>query len=52
MEENLIYQVGETLLLELDGVLDITYPKNTENPEVLTLSTKSDNYEIIVKKVS
>lgn len=51
MEENLIYRVGETLLLELDGALDIKYPKNIEAPEKLTLITDIGNYEITVKKI-
>lgn len=52
MEEDLIYRVGETLLLELDGAVDIIYPKRIENPEELTLVTDDGNYEITVKKVS
>lgn len=53
MEENLIYKVGETLLLELDGAKDITYPKGIENPKALMLIMEEDDrYEISIKKVS
>ena len=44
MEENLIYTVGETLLLELDGVVDITYPPD-ETPQKLTMITENGSYE-------
>lgn len=52
MDENLIYRLGETLLLELDGALDIRYPKDVEAPKKLTLITDDGNYEITIKKVS
>lgn len=51
MEENLIYIVGETLLLELDGVVDITYPP-AETPQKLTMITENGSYELTLKKVS
>jgi hypothetical protein len=52
MEENFIYAVGETLLLEQDGVLDITYPVGVEDPKELTIITISGNYELTLRKVS
>ena len=53
MEENLIYKVGETLLLELEGAEDITYPKGIKDPdELMLIMDEGDRYEITVKKVS
>jgi hypothetical protein len=52
MEENIIYTLGETLLLELDGVVDITYPIGVETPQKLIMITDNGNYELTLKKVS
>ena len=53
MNNELIYQLGETLLLELDGVDNVTYPKGQPDPDSLIISMDEGNqYEVIMKKIA
>ncbi|NLL56791.1 MAG: hypothetical protein GX242_06230 [Clostridiales bacterium] len=52
MEKSLIYLIGETLLLELENAVDITYPTGVDAPKELTLTTDDGIYELTLRKVS
>lgn len=37
MDKSLIYEIGEAILLEVGGIVDIIYPKDSEIPNSLTI---------------
>lgn len=53
MDKDLIFAIGETLLLELDGVKNVTYPKGVEEPEVLFIELENGNrYELAIREAA
>ncbi|HOO22642.1 MAG TPA: hypothetical protein PKY53_03055 [Clostridia bacterium] len=52
MENELIYAVGETLLLELEGARDVRYPENTAIPQSFILITEEGEYKISLERIA
>lgn len=51
MQNELIYLIGEVLMLELDEVENVTYPKDYE-PNSMKIETKSGkNYELVLRVI-
>lgn len=49
---DLLYSVGETILLEIEDVKRIEYPKHTEFPDTLTISLKGgEKLELLLRPV-
>lgn len=51
MEENLIYLLGETLLLELEDVENVTYPIGAAEPDKLILTMRGKKFEVLMVAV-
>lgn len=51
MENELIYLIGEVLMLEVDEVENVTYPKDSE-PCSMKIETKSGkSYQLVLKAI-
>ena len=51
MENKLIYVIGEVLMIEVDEIENVTYPKNYE-PETLKIETKSGKcYQLVLRAI-
>lgn len=48
--QEFIYSIGETLLLELEDVQNITYSKN-DSSEMLLETTQGGKFKIVMSKV-
>ena len=49
MNKELIFMIGEAILLEVEDVKDVTYPKG-ENPDKLFIELEGGNcYELTLK---
>jgi hypothetical protein len=51
MENELIYSIGEVLMMEIDEIESVTYPKNYE-PDSLKIETKSGKcYQLVLRAI-
>lgn len=51
MENELLYTIGEVLMMELDEIENVTYPQDFE-PNSLKIETKSGKcYQLILKEL-
>lgn len=49
--EKLIYQTGEAIILEVDDVEEVTYPKSKNVPDKLFIKTKDGRrFELKIKE--
>jgi len=52
MYETLIFEIGEAILLEVNGVKDIVYPRNADKPERLViLADNGRKIELTLKAI-
>ncbi len=52
MEKNLIYSIGEILMMEIDEIDNVTYFKDCEVLNALKIETKSGkNYQLVLKAI-
>ena len=50
--KDIIFVVGETLLVEMEGVKAITYPQDEENPTTATLTLNSGKkYQFTITEI-
>ena len=51
MENELLYAIGEVLMMELDEIENVTYPQDYE-PDSFKIETKSGKcYQLILKAI-
>lgn len=51
MENELIYAIGEALMMEVDEIESVTYPEGYE-PDTLKIETKSGKcYQLVLKAI-
>jgi len=51
MDNELIYAIGEVLIMEVDEIENVTYPKGYE-PDTLKIETKSGkSYQLVLRAI-
>lgn len=52
MENELIYSIGEAIMLEVEAVKNITYPKGEEEPDILYIELEDGKrFELSLKAI-
>ena len=52
MENELIYMIGEAILLEVEGVRDVTYPQNDNNDKLYVDFENGSRFELTLKALN
>ena len=51
MKTELIYAIGEALMMELDEIKDITYPKDYEQGSLKIETKNGKSYQLVLKAI-
>ena len=51
MEHELIYPIGEAIMLEVDNVVDVNYPKGNAINSLYVLMEDGKRYELALKAI-
>lgn len=49
MENELIYMIGEAILLEVEGVKDVTYPQGNTTDKLFVSFKNGSRFEVTLK---
>lgn len=49
MANEIIYSIGEAILLEVDGVTDVSYPKGEDVNTLVVIMEDGKRYKLILK---